>query len=63
MLKSIGYFFLDSIGVLIQVGIIFGVHYLMNGFKMPEYEDLIFGIAFLALFNTVTNARKISNLS
>lgn len=63
MLNYIKYFVLDSIVVVIQVAITFGVYYVMNGFKAPEYEDLIFGIAFLALFNTVTNTRKISNLS
>ena len=61
-MKTIATFILDCFSTCIQFGIIFGVYYVLNGMQAPTFERLTFGIAFLALFNTVDNARKIREL-
>lgn len=61
-MKAIAAYIVDLIVTCIHFGIIFGVYYVMNGMLTPSFEKLTFGIAFLALFYTVENSRKIREL-
>ena len=61
-MKAIASYIVDLLVTCIQFGIIFGVYYVMNGMQAPTFEKLTFGIAFLALFYTVENSRKIREL-
>ena len=61
-MKAIAAYIVDLIVTCIQFGIIFGVYYVVAGMQTPSFEKLTFGIAFLALFNSVENSRKIREL-
>lgn len=49
MLKYLGNLFLT----FVSVGLVYGIYYVIDGFKAPTLESLAFGVAFLALFETV----------